>query len=358
MIFLLITKIPKIMKTIIEILRNSRLLTASVLVAVVALVIRLLFAADVATSALLYVAVPFSICVVLLCADTRKYTHWAVKYFRAFRASFVILFAVSIVLFEGFICVLMLMPIYIIMTLFAMACEWLWRTFHSRPNGTAAAYALPLIALIASLEGTHTSLSFERANSVVVTQVVDRPVEELRANLDLPFDLRTDRHWFLRIFSMPAPVGKSPLTAGDIHSVDFTYHRWLVTNTHRGRMRVEISDVGARHVTTTVREDTSYISHYLDLRGTQVDLNPLDASTTEVMLTVHFDRKLDPAWYFDPLERYGIRKMAEFLIQRIIIRCSSEAVLDTSMLTEMTTSPGLPEARLPAQIATLPVSSH
>lgn len=62
------------------------------------------------------------------------------------------------------------------------------------------------------------------------------------------------------------------------------------------------------------------ISHYLRLIGTRIDFVPLDADTTEVTLTVRFERKLDPAWYFGPLERYGVREMAAFLIDEMIVR--------------------------------------
>ena len=106
---------------------------------------------------------------------------------------------------------------------------------------------------------------------------------------------------------MPDRVVPSSMRQGSVHKANFTYHRWLFTNTHRGRLLLEIADTSDTHVTTRVLEDTSYISHYLRLQSTRIDLRPIDADTTEISLTVHYERRLDPAWYFGPLQRYRRR---------------------------------------------------
>jgi hypothetical protein len=119
---------------------------------------------------------------------------------------------------------------------------------------------------------------------------------------------------------MPDRVVPKDMLPGEVHEARYTYKRWLVTNVHEGRMLLEMTDVGSHHVTTTILEDTSYISHYLKLHGTRIEFESLDAATTRVTLTVRFERKLDPAWYFGPLQRYGVGKMAELLIDEVIVR--------------------------------------
>lgn len=290
------------------------------LCAVAAAVVRGLLSSHLGASALLYVGVPFTITVVLLLADPGDGRHWAIRYWRGFRATFAVLFAVSILLYEGIVCVLMFLPIYLIVALFAMATEALWRRSNRGPGGTATAFALPLLAAFASLEGTHESLSFERYNEVGVSRVVDKPAAELRANIGQPFDLRTDRDWFLSIFPMPAPPPSREMREGAVHEVEYTYHRWLVTNTHRGALRLEMTEIAPTRIVTTVLKDTSYISHYLRLLGTRIDLDALGPGRTRITLTVRFERKLDPAWYFGPLERYGVSRMANHLIDEVIER--------------------------------------
>jgi hypothetical protein len=68
---------------------------------------------------------------------------------------------------------------------------------------------------------------------------------------------------------------------GAIHQANFTYHRRLFTNTHRGHLRLEIADTSDLHVATRILEDTSYLSHYLQLQNTRIDLRPIDDDRTE-----------------------------------------------------------------------------
>jgi hypothetical protein len=311
-----------IIRSSIEFVRSRRGLGLIVsLVAIVAVICRVLLDSSYGKSALLYIAVPFFVTLGLVLADGREYTDWKSKYYRAFRGVFIIFGAVSIVLFEGFVCVLMFLPIYLFVSLLAMAAEAALRhAFRSNRKGKLRAYTLPLLAVIASLEGTHTQLAFDRYNEVSVTRTVTQSTAALMANIGTPFDLRTKRAWFLRAFPMPDPIGEKMLEPGAVHEVHYTYHRWLITNTHRGRMLLEMTDVRENGVTTTVLDDTSYISSYLRLLGTRIDLQPLDDATTEVTMTVRFERKLDPAWYFGPLQRYGVTKMAELLIEEVIVR--------------------------------------
>ncbi len=132
--------------------------------------------------------------------------------------------------------------------------------------------------------------------------------------------MQGSRGGLLQLFPMPDRIAAGSLTPGAVHEVHYTYRRWFVTNVHQGRTLLEIGDVGDRHVTTRILHDTSYIASYLRLRGTRIELTPIDARTTRVELTAEFDRLLDPGWYFGPLQRYAVSEMAEFLIQEVIVR--------------------------------------
>jgi hypothetical protein len=280
------------------------------------LTVRWLLSSAFGTTAILYIAVPYVITMTLVLAEPDDGDTWRVRYWRGFRRTFGVLFAVSILLYEGVVCILMFLPIYLLVVGLAFLGEYIRR----KRTGTLRAFAIPALVALASLEGTHESLSFSRENTVSASRIVAKTQQELFANIGTPFNLQKDRHWFLHIFPMPDPILRKELIEGDVHEVGYTYHRWFFMNTHRGRMLLEISEVGDNHVRTTILEDTSYISHYLTLHGTRIDLVPLDDSTTEVRLTVDFARKLDPAWYFGPLQRYGVTKMAEFLIDEVIVR--------------------------------------
>ena len=86
------------------------------------------------------------------------------------------------------------------------------------------------------------------------------------------------------------------------------------------KMLLKIHKVDENTVETEFVKDSSYISTYLELLGTTIQFNPIDEINTRVTLSIRFNRKLDPAWYFAPLERYGIKQTAKYLISDIISR--------------------------------------
>jgi len=61
--------------------------------------------------------------------------------------------------------------------------------------------------------------------------------------------------------------------------------------------------------------DSSKVAHWLDWKSSEVDWTAVDAEHTRVNWTLHFERRLDPAWYFRPWERYATHLAAEYLIR-------------------------------------------
>ncbi|MCO7223454.1 hypothetical protein [Pleionea sp. CnH1-48] len=79
-------------------------------------------------------------------------------------------------------------------------------------------------------------------------------------------------------------------------------------------MQLKITDANEYLIKADVIKDTSYIANYMALKSTAIKLKALNNHQTQVTLTIHYERLLDPAWYFDPLQRFGVEKTAEFLI--------------------------------------------
>ena len=99
-----------------------------------------------------------------------------------------------------------------------------------------------------------------------------------------------------------------------------SYHRWFVTNTHEGEMHLQIVDVEPNRVQTKFLHDTTFFSSYLTPLGTEIALTEVSPTETEISLRIDYQRNLDPAWYFHPLQQYGVAKMADFLIDEVMIR--------------------------------------
>jgi hypothetical protein len=80
-------------------------------------------------------------------------------------------------------------------------------------------------------------------------------------------------------------------------------------------MRVEAHD--SSRVVFRAVGDHSKIAHWLLWRTAEVRWRAVDATHTEVTWTLNYRRGLDPAWYFVPLERYGTRLAAGYLIDSL-----------------------------------------
>lgn len=305
--------------------RNALFMLTTIGIASIA--IRLLMNYNFHTSALLYVAVPYLISIALLKYTKRddSETSWTSGYWNYFRSGLIIMLGSSIILFEGFICVVMFMPIYFGVMLISFLMEVTYRYFKKRGSRNFS-HAFPLVVLLVSLEGTSDQLSFNREHSVTVTQVTTQSVADIKANLIKPIELNNKtRPWFLKLFPQPYEVNAESLNTGDVHEIHYRYHRWFVTNTHEGKMRIKIAEVSDEAVKTQVLEDSSYMSNYMTLHGTDITFKTLDNGDTKVSLTVSFTRKLDPYWYFEPLEKYGVGKTAEYVMQHVVLRESQSS---------------------------------
>ena len=96
--------------------------------------------------------------------------------------------------------------------------------------------------------------------------------------------------------------------------------QYYVTNTHEGKAELLIEHVGENKIKTRVLSDSTYFSTYLSGSGTEIELRPNAAGGTDISLRLNYRRNLDPAWYFHPLQKYGVTKMGELLIKEIMVR--------------------------------------
>jgi len=124
----------------------------------------------------------------------------------------------------------------------------------------------------------------------------------------------------IAIFPMPYRIDAGSLNAGDVHKIYTRYHRWFISNTHNGDAELIIKSVSDYNVKTEIRNDTTYFSTYLKTLGTEISLIPLSVGGTEIRLRIDFERRLDPAWYFQPIQKFAVSRMAELLIEEVMIR--------------------------------------
>lgn len=278
-------------------------------------------------SSLLYVLVPYLVGLTLyLFVPPVTGMSRTARFGRHLMASLCIMFCTSAILFEGFICVLMFMPIYLFFAGIAYALAPKRKEDGNVGYGDVFKVSFaPLLIAVLSIEGLTDTTSFPRESSVTRSHVVETSLAEIHENLAAPIQLKEDRSPFLSIFPLPDRIEAGSLKEGDIHKSYFTYERWGPFgfgqwNVHKGETWLEIESVTPRQIKTKIVKDTSYFSHYLTVHGTQIDLEPISKTQTRITLTVNYRRDLDPAWYFGPMQKAAMTESADYLIDQVIAR--------------------------------------
>jgi hypothetical protein len=283
-----------------------------------ALGLRTLLDSQFGNGTLVYLVVPFALSMAIYFFVPRSGRETlGARFLNHLRLATILFLATSALLFEGFICVLMFMPIYYLGVSFAFLVAWI---AERSGNNRIRASALPLLFAVLALEGLVPATTFERERTSSFTADSPLSVTQLKTNLARPITFAAERDWFLELFPLPDRVEAGRLGEGDIHRLHFTYRRWLVTNVHQGEMHLRIAKVGAREIETEIVRDDSYLSHYLKVHGTRIRLAPLPGGGTRIRLEVRYRRLLDPAWYFGPLQERATRQSARFFIETIVAR--------------------------------------
>jgi hypothetical protein len=296
------------------------LLTYLLGVGVIAAIMHFLMFNNLYHSSLLYVFIPYCISVVItFFRSYDKPKSHLQRFFSHVLTALSIFLSTSLLVGEGFVCIAFFAPIYLIVITASYLISSVTDTHHNGGNNKYS-LAVPAIVLVLSLEGTTAQLSFPRDSFVEINRSTTLSIQQIKANLAKPFDLNKKRHWMISIFPMPYHIEAGSLNAGDVHTVYTRYHRWFVTNTHEGQAELLIESVSANKVKTKVLSDTTYFSTYLQGSGTEISLLPNAQGGTDIKLRIDYQRKLDPAWYFHPLQKFGISKMGELIIDELMIR--------------------------------------
>jgi len=218
-----------------------------------------------------------------------------------------ILLCLSGILFgESLVCILLAAPIFFLIgTVIGLVINKLtggkWR-------GAVCLVVMPL-----SLEGVAPSLAFDREERVTVTRTVEATPDQVRLALaSTPHFDRALPPFFRLGFPTPMHTSGDGLGIGDERRVMFAHGRH-----HTGALVLRVTAADSASVAFTVASDSSYITHWLSWDGADVRWAPVGAGRTRLTWTLRYRRRLDPAWYFAPLERYGAGLAAGYLIETL-----------------------------------------
>lgn len=168
---------------------------------------------------------------------------------------------------------------------------------------------LPALVLM-SLEGVTGLLSFPRDEVVTVSREVALAPAAACAQLARgPRFVLSELPSFLKLgFPAPHRIDGGGLETGD---------KWLIHfaggEGKPGDLSAEVVESGPDHIRVARVADTSHIAHWLDWKDAAWKIEP-SGNGSRVTLTMRYRRLLDPAWYFKPIERYGVKKAGEYFL--------------------------------------------
>jgi hypothetical protein len=220
------------------------------------------------------------------------------------------LLLLGILMIEGFICILMAAPLfYGIGFIIGILVDAARRRKESRKR--LHLVVLPVLTLM-SLEGVTGLLSFPRDESIVVSHEVALPIEAARERLAKgPSFVLGELPPFLKLgFPAPHRIEGTGLEMNDTWLIHFAGGEGKP-----GDLKAQVVESSPSRILVNCVSDSSHISHWLDWKSAEWVLEPT-ATGTQITLNMRYTRLLDPAWYFKPIERYGVRKAGEYFLEQ------------------------------------------
>jgi hypothetical protein len=213
---------------------------------------------------------------------------------------------------EAFVCILFAAPLFFLVGI--VVGQLIDISRRRRPNrlDLRLLFLMGVVLTPASLEGVLAGFEFERDEVITVVRRVNASSHQIAATLagvprfDRPLPL------FLRLgFPTPGATSGSGLRPGASRRIEFLHGH------HPGVLTLTVVRSEPERVSFIASDDTSYITHWLSWQRADVAWREITADQTEVQWTLRYRRRLDPAWYFEPLERYGVEQAAGYLIDAL-----------------------------------------
>lgn len=275
----------------------------------VSVVYRLLIGTEYATTSALYVGIPALMAIGLSFIPSPRTVTGNILLW-----STIFLLGLSILAIEGLICILIILPFFLAVGFIVGIFIDKARAKENGPWKTQCSFLV--IAALMSLEGTQEELSFQRHETVVVQRTLElTPLEFEQALAQGPDFEKVELPTILSgLFPSPLPT-KSPnsLAPSTVWNIPFDHGE----STSR-ILRVQVKSKSENQVTfATVQDDTEY-GNWLAWKTITWTWQEVAPQQTQVTATFEFERRLDPAFYFQPLQRWGVAKAGEYFLDAIL----------------------------------------
>lgn len=235
-------------------------------------------------TAALFVGVPLALALITALSPPAKSLHGL-----TFRVVTFGLLITSAFLHEGAACVLMAAPL--VYGVGHLVAELVRQARQYGERRRAALAVVPLL-LLASLEGT--AYRVDPVQTVTTERVVARSPQQVEQDLQRGPDFSAAKPFLLRFSGYPTPTAASGegLVVGT---------KWTFTMAG-GPIVTEVRPRDSRRIEFVVVSDQSKTQRWLSWQRAVVQLTPRANGGTTVKLELSFTRRLDPSWYFGPIE--------------------------------------------------------
>jgi hypothetical protein len=216
------------------------------------------------------------------------------------------LLIVAPLLGEGFLCILIASPLfYVVGIVIGLIVD------SSRKKRAATLSCVSLVLVPMCLEGVVPQLTRNRVEVVEVARLVDAPASAVETALSQSPNLETPLPRYLRIgFPRPLEAHGAGLTLGSTRTIHFAG----AEGDPPGDLVVRVEERGPGFVRLETVSDASKLTQWIRWDSSEVRWFSVDATHTQVVWRIAFERQLDPAWYFTPWERAAVRDAASYMI--------------------------------------------
>lgn len=270
-------------------------------------------------SAALYVGIPTLLALGLVALPRSKSATGAI--FKGLTAA---LLVSAILLGEGSLCILLSAPIFYAAGGMIGSSEDRRKSSAGQRDKDSGVYRTALVATLLgllALEGTHPSLSFNRLHTVSVTRTIPASAAAVEAALSESPQFDTAMPAFFRLgFPDPVRATGSGLEIGDRRTVylrDGSMYFWSDKRTD-GEVVFEVVERRPGYVRFAPIQDDSAVAKWLDWTRSEVRWSARPDGMTEVTWSLGYRRKLDPVWYFGPMQYYAASLAAGVLIDSVV----------------------------------------
>ena len=295
-----------------------------VVLAVVNIAYRLVYASGASQTAALYVGVPTLLAVGLaLLPRSKSATGMILK------GSTLAVLIACVVLPEGLLCLLFVLPLIGLIGVTVGGAIDAARRRNRRQGPTLMMVGLPLMLL--SFEGVVGS-PFDAHDAVVSSVVVEASTSEVVAALAATPRFTAEMPTFLTIgFNRPVSATGSGVALGDERSIEFTGgthddHPLRVFGLtgersvdHHSHMHLTVVESTEGRLVFSSDHDTTMLARWVDLERAVVTWEPIDDHHTRVTWRLEYRRLLYPTLYFAPLQRFGMSEAADYLLDSIVV---------------------------------------